>query len=1172
MDAAVRARLVLVVGVALSLSCGFVSVARGATVIDSYGYLTSFGGGDQQFDAKHSGVAVGQSTGNIFLAIQGVLQGGSSVAVYAPDAGLGGTSLTSVSTSLYPQDVAADPVDGSLYVSANGIGGAGFEKHISDGAPTPAYSLDPTFAPSLLSPAPRALAVDPVTRDLLVADQGTGLVERLSANDGSLLSSFGGAGGAFQDLGAIAAGPTGTIYVIDNAQVGQFSSTGTPLGTLSLANGSQPVGAAVNPQSGDVVVAINRQGQTYLQGFDAGGTEQFLTRFPTAQAVQGVAWDGGSDRIYVVDGNANASTFVPADQPGVDAPSLSTVTATGVHATAEIAAAGQSTSAWFEYCPATAACGDYPVSNPIDPGNPWIRVASHDNLTGTVTIEDDVPAGANNSWRIRVAAQATDVNGVVTENTAAAVSFDSPLAPPRADTGAAAAITTSSAELTGTIDTYGGQTTYHFEYGTTTGYGSRVPVDGEAPAGTSRTPRAVSRPITGLAPGTTYHYRLVVRNAAGMTEGPDRTFTTVAANPPARGYEQVTPVDKKGGVVNSLFGFQVAADGSAASYNLLAAPTDAPSVLVNARYLSRRGSSDWLRWTSTDPPLSVPRAIVGVSAHAISSDFDHALVVSNRALAPGATDGGGNYYVADLRTGAYTLVGTARGSSAYVAMAGLQTENQFMAGAPDFSWIVFISPRSLLPGAPGTAMYRWSRTGGLTLESSPNASIVRPNAGGELTSRFVSDDGNVMFYDNADGDGAVYRHDLNGATTPVSVAEAGGDDLPGTLVEAKLDGISRDGRYAIIRTERRLTADNPPTVHNAWLYRVDTQSGDVELIGQAINTGSGSVYGVGDDANTVLFRDDSGSSQSWRDGVSHTFTPSALDTGNGFGLRRFASPNGRYLAYVDPPTGAVHFYDAEAQNDVCVSCLPDGSGGGRDRGLPGAVRTVSNRIPQVVNDRGLMFFDTAARLVPADHNGSRDVYAYQDGQLRLISPGDGNFAARFADATPDGSDVFFTTVQSLVGQDTDESIDVYDARIGGGFPGQSPSATGECAGNECAEAASGPVESPPVVAPPSPGGPPKAKPSQPRVRLTVVKVTVGSRSLRISFRVTQYGRVQVSGSRVVKTVRNVAKTGSYSITVPLTQKARSLKSAHRKFKVSVKVTLTGDWGSSSAKFSRALGK
>ncbi|WP_445151687.1 hypothetical protein [Baekduia sp. Peel2402] len=1174
----VRARLMLVVGVVLSVSCLVVPVARGAITIDSYGYLpgATFGSGGTGASAQHTGVAVEQSTGNIFLAEQ-VSQ---AVSVYAPDGSAGGTFLTTVHTSPqnFPQEVAVDPANGSLYVGANSFFGTALEKYVSDGAPTPAYTVDPAFVPSLLSPpVPNGLAVDPVSHDLLMADAGTVRVARVSAADGSLISSFDGAdsaGGVFQNPGAVAVGPTGTIYVVDNgSRVERFASGGTSLGALSVGSGSDVTGVAVNPLSGDVVVAINRQNQTYLKGFTSGGTELFMTRFPTLKEVRGLAWDGGSDRIYVAtNGGGAADTFVPADQPGVDAPVVSAVTGTSAHLAAEVAGAGQSTVARFEYCPATAACGDYPVSDPNPSGNPWVRLADH-SVTGTATIEDDLPVTPSNSWRVRVSADSTYANGVVTDSTSSTVSFDSALAPPNVQTGAAASITTSSAELTGTIDTYGGQTTYHFEYGPTTAYGSRVPAGDESPAGMSRTPRVVSRPTSGLAPGTTYHFRLVATNVAGTTNGPDRTFVTAATPPPARGYEQVTPVDKKGGVINSRLGFQAAADGSAVSYTLAAPPTDAPSAVIFTRYLSRRGNDDWLRWTPTDPPLNVPRGVIEVTTQAISPDFNHALVVSNRALTAGAIDGGANIYVVDLRTRDYTLVGSAPGHSAYLAMAGLQTENMFLAGASDFSWITIISPRSLLPSAPPTAMYRWSRAGGLTLQSSPADSVQRPDSGNELLSRFVSDDGNTMYYDLSDGDGAVYRRVLGGAPTPVSVAKAGGAVAPDTVVSGRLDGVSRNGRYVVFRTATRLTADNSSSFDPFWMYRLDTQTGDLVYIGQPSDLSAGSVYAVGgDDAQTVFFHAAGSGSHSWRDGVTHAFTSSTLDLSGGFGVQRFASPNGRYLAYVDSQNSTVHLYDAATQTDVCVSCPPDGSLGARDFGLPGGTRTVSNRVPQVVNDNGLMFFDTAARLVSADHNGSRDVYSYQDGKLSLISPGDGSFTARFADATPDGSDVFFTTDQPLVGQDTDESIDVYDLRANS-F-NQSPPSRGGCARNDCREPNTGPVESPsPGSAPPQlPNQEEGPKPPKSSVGIKVTKVRVGSRSVRISFRASQLGRVQVSGTRVVKSVRNVAKAGIYSMTVPLTRKARQLHAAHRRFKVSVKVTLTGDWGSSSAKFSRTLGK
>ncbi|HVX32624.1 MAG TPA: hypothetical protein VHA80_05725 [Solirubrobacterales bacterium] len=94
--------------------------------------------------------------------------------------------------------------------------------------------------------------------------------------------------------------------------------------------------------------------------------------------------------------------------------------------------------------------------------------------------------------------------------------------------------TASGFELTGTVYNYGGagaSTTYHFEYGTTTAYGTSVPMP-DADAG-SALATSVSQQITGLQPGITYHYRLVSTNSVeGTGFSADRTFSTAEATTP----------------------------------------------------------------------------------------------------------------------------------------------------------------------------------------------------------------------------------------------------------------------------------------------------------------------------------------------------------------------------------------------------------------------------------------------------------------------------------------------------------------------------------------------------------------------------------------------------------------------------------------------------------------
>ena len=98
-------------------------------------------------------------------------------------------------------------------------------------------------------------------------------------------------------------------------------------------------------------------------------------------------------------------------------------------------------------------------------------------------------------------------------------------AKPGVTTGPAANVGQSTATLTGRVNPNEVETTYTFEYGTTRVYGTQVPSP-PASVGKGNSAVAVTADIGGLAPATTYHYRLVARNARGVTRGADRTLRT----------------------------------------------------------------------------------------------------------------------------------------------------------------------------------------------------------------------------------------------------------------------------------------------------------------------------------------------------------------------------------------------------------------------------------------------------------------------------------------------------------------------------------------------------------------------------------------------------------------------------------------------------------------------
>jgi hypothetical protein len=117
-------------------------------------------------------------------------------------------------------------------------------------------------------------------------------------------------------------------------------------------------------------------------------------------------------------------------------------------------------------------------------------------------------------------------------NVGAAWVFTKQMLPPlpTAVTGVASSVTEASAGLSGAVDPNGQEVfNCHFEYGTTTSYGSNTPCSALPGAGES--PVEVSALAQGLTANTAYHFRLVAANAGGVAYGADETLTTLPAPP-----------------------------------------------------------------------------------------------------------------------------------------------------------------------------------------------------------------------------------------------------------------------------------------------------------------------------------------------------------------------------------------------------------------------------------------------------------------------------------------------------------------------------------------------------------------------------------------------------------------------------------------------------------------
>jgi hypothetical protein len=129
----------------------------------------------------------------------------------------------------------------------------------------------------------------------------------------------------------------------------------------------------------------------------------------------------------------------------------------------------------------------------------------------------------NGTWSLYVLDEFSTDTGTIAGGWS--VSIATTPAPPDVVTNAATLVSSSSATLNGTVNPLGQGSTYQFQLGADTNYGFTQVVES---AGSGTSPLAVSVNLSGLHPGTTYHFRLIGGNGSGTALGADRTFTTAS--------------------------------------------------------------------------------------------------------------------------------------------------------------------------------------------------------------------------------------------------------------------------------------------------------------------------------------------------------------------------------------------------------------------------------------------------------------------------------------------------------------------------------------------------------------------------------------------------------------------------------------------------------------------
>ncbi len=573
--------------------------------------------------------------------------------------------------------------------------------------------------------------------------------------------------------------------------------------------------------------------------------------------------------------------------------------------------------------------------------------------------------------------------------------------------------------------------------------------------------------------------------------------------PDCRAYEQVSPVNKnttdaagRPGLVHS------SPLGDSVSYYSIAPFPVAITASDFPIYLSTRTDENWST-QGLDAPVEP-----GVLSEVIGLTEDNGEVLDDVTeeleerflLAPGAEVDHPNVYVRDNATGGYRLLTTRPGEltyadstpdGSYIIFTSLRHE--LVPGVVDEEGEPFL--------------YEWDReTGqirfvGYVGDNAPEDGTVAGSNEGEYATtndqNAISEDGSRIFFSEKGENQKVYmREPSAGRTVEVSTGPAqwrsatpdgskafyteGGNlykfDVEGATRTAVtsgaagvlgLVGISRNGSYAYFVANEVLAA-------NQNSNKDEAQAGTPNLY----EWHEGAATPITFIARLSLATDQSdwvGFAEPTLGGPAKGYKGSRVSAN---GTRVLISSTSLLINYVDSITKTpykndgndeLYLYNASSGNLSCVSCnlhqrtetakyqtyLSESDAGS----VP---ESRINALTRNLSAEGTrVFFQTEEELLP-QANAQMNVYEWEQegtgscgveegegesgGCLYLLSNGQSTSGAYFGDASESGGDVFFFTRQSLVGQDRDDNVDVYDAREDGGIAAQNPEpVTPQCA-------------------------------------------------------------------------------------------------------------------------------
>jgi DNA-binding beta-propeller fold protein YncE len=397
-----------------------------------------------------------------------------------------------------------------------------------------------------------AIAIDPATNELFVLDNSSGYhVERFN-EEGALLEEFAQSAEIVEGT-SIAYGPfNNDVYVTDAHapdEVHIYEKAPPPVppevecGPPTVAPESLTLKGTVNPKG--------QEGTHYYFIFDGGqGPSKALptsaTSEPVEQEVTGLEPNalyryqlfsynehrGHRAELPVGCGEQEVRTaaIVPRVNCGAAPDPAAIATAEAATLVVSIDPENSPTSFHFQYASEEEyAEQGYTHETPVESaGEGFFPIFLRQQIEGL---------RPGTTYRVRVTAedQAGVVHGCEPDASGEETFTTGTEGMPVVHTAFAASdVTQTSAVVSGTVNPEGEATNYVFEIGAEEGASSEynIQISGELPAGTATD--TVSAAVEGLAPGTTFRYRLAAVNSKGTSYGEGEMFTTLpATQPPA---------------------------------------------------------------------------------------------------------------------------------------------------------------------------------------------------------------------------------------------------------------------------------------------------------------------------------------------------------------------------------------------------------------------------------------------------------------------------------------------------------------------------------------------------------------------------------------------------------------------------------------------------------------